>query len=283
MPTIQQRVAAAREQLRAAGLSPAEAEVGARVIAEHVLGWSRERLIQDGPAAEPDGFHDRFDRAIARRADREPLAYILGEREFWGLRFEVSPDVLIPRPETEIIVETALDLHPDRHGPLAVADICTGSGCVAVALAHERPAWAIVAADISDAALAIARRNVTRHAVASRVRVMRADVLEGLAGSFDLITANPPYVRSGDRPGLQPEVREEPDVALFGGTDGLDLIRRVVQQAVARLKTNGYLLCEFGLGQEIEVEHIVATSGLTLVGLRRDLQGIARTAVVRRD
>lgn len=282
MPTVHERVATGRARLREAGLSVAEAELGARLLAEHALGWTADRLLVDGREHEPPEFPGRFDALIARRAAREPLAYIVGEREFWGLALEVTPDVLIPRPETELIVEAALGLHPDRHGPLNVADICTGSGCVALALAHERPAWTVLATDISKAALAVARRNAARHRVADRVRFAHADLLDGIDGPFDLIVANPPYVRSGDRNGLQPEVREEPEVALYGGVQGLDAMTRLVAQAPGRLRRFGYFIFEFGFGQEIDVERIVEENhALTLVELRRDLQGIARTAITR--
>lgn len=282
--SIYQRVTAARARLEDAGLSQAEAEIGARVLAQHLLGWSTERFLVDGRDAEPPDFTERFDAVVARRAAREPLAYIVGIREFWGLPFEVTPDVLIPRPETELIVEAALDLHPDRHGALAVADVCTGSGCVAIAMAHERPEWTVLATDISNAALTVAGRNARRHGVDDRVRFACADLLDQVDGPFDLIVANPPYVRVGDRRGLQPEVREEPEVALFGGDDGVEVIARFAAQAPSRLKPGAYFVFEFGLGQDLEVEEILQASGglLTLVDLKRDLQGIARTAVVRR-
>jgi len=283
MSTVFERVAAARSRLREAGLSVAEADLGARLLAEHALGWSAAQMLAEGREAEPPEFLERFDALVARRARREPLAYIVGTREFWGLEFVVTPDVLIPRPETELIVEAALDLHPDRHGPLAVADICTGSGCVAVALAHERPAWTVLATDISAAALAVARRNAQRHGVDRHVLFAQADLLDRVQGPFDLIVANPPYVRAGDRRGLQPEVREEPEVALFAGPEGLDVIERFVDQAPSRLKPGAYFIFEFGFGQEIEVERILGDSAaLALVDMRRDLQGIARTAVTRR-
>jgi release factor glutamine methyltransferase len=155
---------------------------------------------------------------------------------------------------------------------------------VAIAIAHERPLARIVATDISPDALAVARQNAADLQVADRVRFAQADLLDGVDGPFDLITCNPPYVLRRSRSGLQPEVRDhEPAIALFGGDDGLDVLRRVAAQSAARLKPGGYLICEFGYGQEIEIEALIAaTPGLALVELRRDLQGIARIVVVRR-
>jgi release factor glutamine methyltransferase len=283
MSTIHAHVAAARQQLRAAGLSSAEADLSARVLAEHLLGWSTERFLIDAVEPEPDGFSARYDAVIARRAAREPVPYITGRREFWGLSLEVTPDVLIPRSETELIVEATLDLFPDAAVPFRAADLCTGSGCVAIAIAHERPRASILATDISNAALAVARRNAVRHGVADRMQFECADLLQNLSGTFDLIAANPPYVRSGDRPALQPEVREEPDVALFSGPEGLDVTRRLIADAPAHLRHGAHLVFEFGLGQDVEIESLIAASrSLTLIEMRRDLQGIARTAVARR-
>jgi release factor glutamine methyltransferase len=283
MPSVHDRVAAARRRLRDAGLSTAEADLSARVLAEHLLGWTTERLFTDGIEPEPDGFNRRYDEAVGRRAAREPLPYIVGEREFWGLPFEVTKDVLIPRPETELIVEAALELLADPDEAISVADVCTGSGCLAIAIAHERPSADLVATDISEAALAVARRNARRHDVARRIRFLRADLLGGVAGSFDLVVANPPYVRSGDRAGLQPEVLEEPEVALYGGVDGLDAIVRLIADAPPRIRDGGHLVFEFGLGQDPEVEqYLYESRSLELVEIRRDLQGIARTAVARK-
>lgn len=278
-------MAAARERLRQADLSPQEAEAGARLLAQYVLGWDAARYLTDGDQPAPDGFVTRYDALVARRAAREPVAYITGRQEFWALDFEVSPAVLIPRPSTELIVEAAIDLVSDREKPMNMADAFTGCGCVAVVLAKEFPAARVVATDISEQALEVARRNVERHGVGSRVRLTRTDVLEDERGPFDLITANPPYVRAGDRRGLQPEVREhEPEVALYGGADGVDLVARVVSQAASRLRAGGHLIFEFGFGQDVMVEQLIADApGLTMVGLRRDLQGIARTAIARRE
>jgi release factor glutamine methyltransferase len=166
---------------------------------------------------------------------------------------------------------------------MIVADIGTGSGCLAVAMAVNRPGWTIAATDISEAALAVARRNAERHGVSTRIAFVRTDLIQGVDGPFDLIVANPPYVRDRDRPGLQPEVRREPALALFGGADGLGAIERLLNEAPPRMRRDAYLIFEFGFGQEVEVERLVrCTPDLTLIGLRRDLQGIARTAVARR-
>jgi len=282
--SIHAQVSAARQRLRDAGITPTESDLDARLLAQHVLGWSTEKFLVDARQPEPDGFAPQYETLVARRATREPLAYIVGVREFWGLALEVTPDVLIPRPATELIVEAIQELYPDRAVPLEIADVCTGCGCVAVAIATERPTAIIQAADISRAALAVARRNASRHGVADRVTFTHGDLLDGLEGPFDAIVANPPYVIDRARPVLQPEVRDyEPSVALFGGEDGLSLVARLIADAPPRLRAGGHLVFEFGLGQDVEIEDLIAASPtLTLVDLRRDLQGIARTAIAER-
>jgi len=282
--SIHVQVAAARQRLRDAGISRTESDLDARLLAQHVLGWSTERFLTDAHAGEPEGFAPQYETLVARRATREPLAYIVGVREFWGLELEVTPHVLIPRPATELIVEAMLELFRDRAAPLSVADICTGCGCVAVAIAHERPAATIVATDISREALEVARRNAIRHGVGDRVTFRYGDLLEGIERPVDAIVANPPYVVDRAGPALQPEVRDyEPAVALFGGSEGFDLVTRLVAEAPSRLHPGGYLVFEFGLGQDVEVEQLLDRAPeLTLIELRRDLQGIARTAVAQR-
>lgn len=281
--SIHVQVAAARQRLRAAGISQSESDLDARLLAQHVLGWTTERFLSEGHAQAPDGFVPQYETLVERRITREPLAYIVGAREFWGLELEVTPDVLIPRPATELIVEAMLELFPERSAPLRVADICTGCGCVAVAIAHERPAARIVASDISSAALDVARRNAARHGVVDRVSFRHGDLLHGIEGPFDAVVANPPYVVDGAGPALQPEVRDyEPALALFGGREGLDVVTRLVADAPTQLRRGGYLVFEFGLGQEIEVEQLIDDSThLELIELRRDLEGIARTVVAR--
>ena len=184
-------------------------------------------------------------RLIERRAQREPLQYITGRQEFWGLDFMVTPDVLIPRPETELIVETALAACQDRSRPLTIIDLCTGSGCIAISLAKELPAARIFATDTSAKALAVARENARRHGVSDRIRFLEGDLfgpLEelDLQGQVDIIVSNPPYVPSGDRPALQPEVRDyEPELALFAGPEGTEIHRRIIGTAPRFLKKNG--------------------------------------------
>jgi release factor glutamine methyltransferase len=260
-----------------------EAELSARLLAEHVLGWETARYLSSVHEQEPYGFCDRYEPLVARRAAREPLPYITGEREFWGLPFEVSPAVLIPRPETELIVEAALEQFP-ADAPLSIADACTGSGVVAIALALERPAARVTGTDISADAVEVARRNAARLGVGDRVRAIVGDLLDPIDQPVDLVVCNPPYVADNARPALQPEVRDhEPHVALFGGRDGLQILARLIRAAPARLRSGGFLIFEFGLGQDVEMENLITReSRLHLVGFRRDLQGIARTCIARR-
>lgn len=282
--TLHEHVAAARRRLRDAGIPPDESDLDARLLAEHLLGWTTEQFFTGANAPEPAGFRARYDAVVGRRASREPVAYIVGHQEFWGLQFEVTPDVLIPRPETELIVEATLELFPAGSAPFSAVDVGTGSGCLAVAIAHERPVASIVATDVSEAALTVARRNARRHGVAPRVTFRRTDLADGLDGPFDAIVSNPPYVAERDRPGVQPEVRDhEPGGALFAGSDGLNVIARLVPDAPPRLRVGGWLVFEFGFGQADAVARLISsTPGLTMVRLVRDLQGIPRTAIAKR-
>ena len=269
----------ARQRLRDAGLPSDEADLDARLLAEHVLGWTTERYVAESRLAAPIEFDVRLDALVARRAAREPFAYIVGHEEFWGLAFEVTPAALIPRPETELLVELAIARCPAKTS-LRIADVCTGSGCVAVAIAHERPAVSLQATDISGAALDLARRNAARHGVSARIGFSRADLLDGVDGPFDLVVANPPYVAERDRAALQPEVVDhEPGIALFAGDDGLDAIRRLLPASAARLKPGGTLLFEFGFGQDEAVAQLISSEPrLRMIELRRDLAGIPRVA-----
>ena len=282
MKTLREYVAAASDRLRDAGISQA-ANLDARLLAQHVLGWDAAKLLASAGDQAPDDFAAPFEELVARRAAREPLAYITGHREFYGLDLEVTPDVHIPRPETELVVEAVLASAPEMQ-LFTMIDACTGSGNVAVSVAKHRRNARIVATDVSAKALEVARRNAARHGVESRVMFVEADLFGDLRGPVDFVTVNPPYVPEKDRAGLQPEVgRFEPAVSLFGGNQGLEIIDRVVREAPPLLREGGYLIFEFGFGQEVEVETLVTRSrALTLVDLKRDLQGIARTAIARR-
>ncbi len=282
MKTIRELVAAASDRLRDAGIA-ASANLDARLLAQHVLGWDTARLLARAGEAAPAEFEAAYEPLVARRVARQPIAYITGQREFFGLQFEVTPDVLIPRPETELIVEGVLSSMPTTQ-LFTMIDLCTGCGNIAVATAKERANARVVATDVSASALDVARRNAARHGVESRVTFVQADLFGEIAGPVDVVTANPPYVPSRSAPGLQPEVRDyEPHVALFGGDDGVAMIQRIVCDAPSVLRPGGLLLMEFGYGQELEIEDLFRKSQeLALVELKRDLQGIARTAVAKR-
>lgn len=280
---LREHVTRARSTLLTAGIDPDEASLDARLLAASALGWDITRLLTEFSVAPPPGFASRYQDLIARRAAREPMAYIIGRQEFWGLAFEVTPAVLIPRPETELLVEAVCARMP-VDATFTVADVGTGSGCVAIALATERPGARVIAVDISPAALAMADRNVRTHGLADRIQLVQSDVLAGAAGSFDVIVSNPPYVAGRDEAHLQPEVgRHEPHAALFGGEDGLDVIRTLVAQAGRHLVPRGWLVFEFGFGQEGAVRTIVAEApDLQLDAVLPDLQGIPRVVVARR-
>ncbi len=283
--TLAEHVAAGATRLGASGLPPPEIGADAAVLARHVLGWDREaylcRLREPAPAA----FADRYAAVLDRRARREPVSTIIGQREFRGLVFEVDPAVLTPRPETELLVDETLRLAAGWNGGVRrIVDAGTGSGCIAVALAIELPAARLVATDLSTAALAVARRNAVRHRVRDRIAWVRTSWLDGVAGAPDVIVANPPYVRDGDLAGLPPEVRGfEPRLALAGGPDGLDAIRMLLCAAAERLPAGGHLVMEVGGGQMGTVR---AAAGrhprLAVTRIRRDLQHIERAIVLQR-
>ena len=272
----------ARARLVAAGISDADAAIDVDLYARTLLGWDRARLLADQQGPAPLALEPRFSEWIDRRTRREPTAYIVGVREFWGLDFRVSPEVLIPRPETEFIVEEALPLLRDAASP-RLADIGTGSGILAVALAHELPRSSIVASDISPTALAVAQQNAASHGVDQRIQFVATSYLDGVDGPFDVIVSNPPYVKDGDKPALSRDVRHEPDVALFGGRDGLTHVAAVLDTASEKLTPGGWLLMEFGYGQEDDVRELIAARPrLRLEKIREDLQGIPRTVIAQR-
>ena len=275
-------LARARARLVAAGIKPDEAAVDVDVYARTILGWDRATLLQNLRQPTPPALEPRFSEWITRREQREPTAYIVGSREFWGRLFHVTSAVLIPRPETEIIIDAALALLRAFPTP-RIADIGTGSGVLAVTLAAELPAADVTGTDLSADALDVATQNAERHGVATRVTFVHTSYLDDVPGSFDLMVANPPYVRDSDKSALARDVRHEPDMALFGGPDGLRDVGGVLDAAVEKLRPGGWFVMEFGYGQEDDVQRLVdARPALRLEHTRGDLQGIARTAIIRK-
>ena len=272
----------ARDRLIEAGISADQASLDVDLYARTILGWDRAKLLTERHASVPPVLEPTFSEWIARRARREPSAYIVGVREFWGLDFAVTPAVLIPRPETELIIEEVLALLRSGARAARIADIGTGSGCLAITIAGEVQGCRLVASDLSHSVLDVARANAERHGVVDRIEFVCTSYLDGVIGSFDLIVANPPYVKDGDTPGLAASVRYEPQVALLGGADGLRNVGGVLETARQKLTPGGWLIMEFGYGQEAALHEMVsAVHPLHLDHVRTDLQGIARTAVIQ--
>jgi release factor glutamine methyltransferase len=263
------------------GAGVASARLDAEVLLAAAIRQDRTGLYTRLPDPVSDDVLDRFSAMMRRRAQREPIAYITETREFWSLPFIVMPAVLIPRPETELIVQAACELLAERRDPV-VCDVGTGSGCIAIALAHEHPGVRIVATDVSPAALQIARRNAALHGVAGRVRLVCTDLFEAFAADadFDLVVSNPPYVPT--RAPLMEESSYEPQEALLAGELGLDTICRLLQRVGARLRGHAHLVMELGDGQEAAVRRIALASDLAPLEFRRDLAGIPRVLVARR-
>ncbi len=262
----------------------------AELLLRHALGWSRESLLarlHEPVSAEAAGHYFQL---VERRRGRVPIQHILGNQEFFGLSFRVTPAVLIPRPETEGLVEEALrELGGGTRTAVAarIADVGCGSGCIAIALARELSETHIVAIDISPAALAVARENAIRHEVEGRVELVRGDLLEPLlerGSRVDAVVSNPPYVVDAEIESLAPEVSEhEPRTALAGGgADGLSVVSRLLVQAYDALKQGGLLFMEIGQGQDRRVAELTSDSGLELLRIVPDLADIPRVVVARK-
>ncbi|HKQ51251.1 MAG TPA: peptide chain release factor N(5)-glutamine methyltransferase [Pyrinomonadaceae bacterium] len=282
--TIAGAVVEAAQVLRRAGLAEARREAAS--LLEHVTGRDRTFLITSAESLLAPEEVNHLRALVARRAAGEPLQYITGHQEFYRLDFEVTPAVLIPRPETELLVETALDLLDETDSPALVLDVGTGSGCIAVSLLHERPRVRAVGVDISEQALRVAARNAARAGVDERLRLLASDSFSALNPSrarFEMIVSNPPYVTEDALNGLQREVRDhEPRVALTPGGDGLRLIRALLSDAPRYLNPGGHLLIEIGFDQHEAVERLLDPRVWQLLGIHRDLQGIPRTVALRK-
>ena len=281
------------------------AALAAELLLMHTLGRDRAWIYAHSEHELDTAAREKYFSLVTRRSNGVPTQYLTGHQEFWGLEFEVTPDVLIPRPETEHVIEVALErlcvsrespgsLHRQQDGQqgFRIADVGTGSGCIAIALAHELPAAHFMATDISAAALKVAGRNAARHHVTSRVEFIECNMLDGLyqrspAGHpfahLDLIAGNPPYIARRDAQTLAREVREhEPEVALYGGETGVELYAPLIAQASRLLKPGGFLVLELGQDSANHVSRLLDAPEWNALTITNDLAGIPRVACARR-
>ncbi len=282
--TIAETLKQASEHLRAASV-PTDL-LDAQTLLAEALGKDRTYLIVNFNLQLSGEVLSKFQAMVERRASGEPLQYITGHQEFFGLEFEVTPDVLIPRSETELVVEETIRLvQQDKIAQPVIVDAGTGSGCIAVTLARELSEARVIASDISFAALRVARRNAARNSVEERVEFIATDLLDAFADRrfADFILSNPPYVSGQEMPALQREVRDwEPRAALTDFDDGLSLYRRLLKDAATRLKPRAYLICEMGYTQSEKISAMIDHAVWAEARLLDDLQGIPRTIVLRR-
>ncbi len=275
--TLEEALRAAKEELSRRSVD--DAAIEAEVLLRHVLGLSRPQLYLEFERQITPHEQERLRVAIERRSQGEPTAYITGHREFYGLDFLVDPRVLIPRPESELLVDTAIEL--GREGPRTFADVGTGSGCIAISLAVNLPESKFFATDASADALEVALANVRRHDVERRITLLHGDLAEPLPQKVDVLVANLPYVRRSDVAAVNTQ-GYEPELALDGGEDGLDAVRKLLAQSVAKVKGGGSILLEIGMGQrEAAVEAVMKTFPGASVRVLSDLAGIPRVVVVR--
>ena len=267
--------------LQQAGISEARREAGS--LLERVIDRDRTFIIGHAEQQISPEQSKTFREFVTRRAKGEPLQYITGRQAFFGLDFKVTKDVLIPRPETELLVETALKLAADSQ--IEICDVGTGSGCIVIALLHELPQASAVAIDVSEAALEVARRNASRHSVADRISFVASDCFSALTNDspqFDFIVSNPPYIATAAIQTLQREVRDhEPRLALAAGPEGLLIIKRLLAESSAFLKQGGYLLIEIGFDQAAAIESMVDSARWKLLDIHQDLQGIPRVVALQ--
>jgi len=270
----------AGQRLRGAAIEAPRLE--ARRLLAHVLNTSEEALLRDPRAPVPLDQAAQFAALLARRVAHEPFAYLIGHVGFWTLELEVSPATLIPRADSESLIEAALEACPDRGAALRVLDLGTGTGALLLALLSELPAAKGVGVDLKPEAAALAARNAGRLGLAGRARFLAGDWAAALFGPFDLILTNPPYIESAAIPGLMAEVaRHEPASALDGGADGLSAYRHIIADLPRLLAPRGVAVLELGAGQQAAVEALARAAGLTPEACRADLGGVPRALVLR--
>lgn len=266
-------LAEARQVLEAVGI--ASAALDARLLLAHAIGCTPEALLSGIPVAADA--EQLFHTLIARRSAREPLAKILGYRDFWKDRFHVTSDTLDPRPETETVIESILALRAQRSAITSILDLGTGTACLLLSLLREFPEATGLGVDLSESALRVADINAQSLKLENRVRFQRSDWLAAVEGCYDIIVSNPPYIAAGDRARLMPEVREhDPALALFAGADGLDAYRTLLPRVGAYLAPKGLLALELGAGQAAAVQALGEAAGLSHRGTVNDLAGIPR-------
>ena len=278
--TIAAALAWTRQRLEQGGIDDLRLE--SRLLVARALGVSPEYVFGYPERTLDDVARRNLSDIVTRRANREPMAYITGEREFWSLPIAVTPDTLIPRPDSETLIEAVLSVFPESSGREQLLDLGTGSGCLLLSVLHERPHWTGTGTDRSEAALAVAAGNALTLGLAERCDFIRHDwtnasVVELEPKGFDLVIANPPYIPDGDRVSLDADVVEyEPHSALFAGEEGLDAYRIIVPQVAAALRTGGWIFLEIGRGQAAAVSAMLAEHGYSSIGERKDLSGIPR-------
>lgn len=268
------------DHLRKAGVEGPQRE--ARMLLAYALAVSQEELIAESAVPNLQGMM-RYESLLARRIAREPMAYILGYREFWSLPFAVGPGVLIPRPESETLVEEALRAFPDHDAPLDVLDLGTGSGCLLLSFLHERPQANGIGVDLSQEALAYANHNAYELGLWQRIALVNGNWTDNVTDIFDVIFVNPPYIAIGDIIGLAPEICYEPVSALSGGSDGFDAYRQLAPILAPRLKQDGKVFVEVGAGQSGRIKSVFAASGLSTIAQITDLAGIPRCLILERS
>lgn len=268
--------------LQRAGIETASLD--ARVLLETVLGASREELLAAMEAPLEVSQDAAYRELIRKRALHVPVSQLAGKREFWGLAFKVTADTLDPRPDSETLIEAALERIPDRGKAMRVLDFGTGTGCLLIALLKECVSAKGTGVELSDEAIAVAKENAAALGVADRARFISGDWNVALDGRFDIILSNPPYILTGDIAGLAPEVAEhEPRLALDGGPDGLDAYRALLPRLSALLAENGYAFFEIGQGQEKDIIQLAHESGLEAFGVKQDLSGVTRCVMLKRN
>jgi len=282
--TLRNIITSATNELIKSGSESARLDV--TILLGYVLGVSRERLILDDDRIISDAELEKFNILLKKRINKEPIAYIIGKKEFWGLDFIVNHATLIPRPDSETLVEAALkraNLLLGHNKDLTILDIGTGTACLLISLLWELPTAAGVGVDISEAALQIANKNAEIHGVKNRTQFIKSNWCKNINGKFDLIISNPPYIASNDKLSLMQDVAlYEPHSALFSGIDGLDSYRELSAQVGERLNDGGFVLFEVGAGQAEQVALMLTENGLNIDEVKKDLNGIKRCVVAQK-